>query len=235
MGYIYKIYNDINDKIYIGLTTKTLKDRFLKHYYASKEYSINPKTNQPLYRAINKYGFEHFFIELIEECNDDILPEREQYWIKQYDSYKNGYNGSYGGEGVLHYDHEQIYKLLLNSEMTCQEIAKQIGCCIPIVYEVGHAYNINLMSRAATQRWQKDSYKNNKKNQYNKKLKLINQYSLNGEFIQQFQSLSDAAQWIIENHKSLSDLKGTKGPIRNCCNQKAHRKIAYGYKWTWAS
>jgi hypothetical protein len=33
----------------------------------------------------------------IEECNNDLLNDRERYWINYYDSYKNGYNNTYGG------------------------------------------------------------------------------------------------------------------------------------------
>ena len=38
MGYIYKITNDINNKLYIGQTTNTIQDRFNKHKYRYKEY-----------------------------------------------------------------------------------------------------------------------------------------------------------------------------------------------------
>lgn len=31
MGYIYRIYNDINNKSYIGLTTNTVETRWKKH------------------------------------------------------------------------------------------------------------------------------------------------------------------------------------------------------------
>ena len=31
MGFIYKIYNDINDKVYIGQTSSTLEERFKQH------------------------------------------------------------------------------------------------------------------------------------------------------------------------------------------------------------
>ena len=37
-------------------------------------------------RAIHKYGRENFSIELLEECNIEDLNQREQYWIKKYDS-----------------------------------------------------------------------------------------------------------------------------------------------------
>ena len=35
---------------------------------------------------------------MIEECSSEQLNEREAYWIKYYDTVKNGYNCSEGGE-----------------------------------------------------------------------------------------------------------------------------------------
>ena len=57
-GYIYKIYNDVNDKIYIGQTIRTIEHRFCQHIYDSK----NEDRNYPLYCAMRKYGKEHFSI-----------------------------------------------------------------------------------------------------------------------------------------------------------------------------
>jgi hypothetical protein len=48
---------------------------------------------------MKKYGKEHFFIELIEECPIEKLNEREQYWIAKKDTYHNGYNATIGGDG----------------------------------------------------------------------------------------------------------------------------------------
>ena len=60
---------------------------------------------------MNKYGIEHFVIETIEECPDSIVNEREQYWIKFYNSYYDGYNATLGGEGTVKYDRDYIYEL----------------------------------------------------------------------------------------------------------------------------
>ena len=57
-------------------------------------------TNYKIYRAINKYGAEHFSIHLVEECPDEELNNKEIYWIGRYNSYEKGYNSTLGGEGV---------------------------------------------------------------------------------------------------------------------------------------
>lgn len=60
---IYKITNDINSKIYVGQTYKTLNERFDRHCSESKW--INTK-KMPIVHAIKKYGKCHFKIELLE-------------------------------------------------------------------------------------------------------------------------------------------------------------------------
>lgn len=75
-GKIYKIYNDVNDKLYIGKTVSSIEKRFQEHCDDSKKERCEKR---PLYNAMNKYGIEHFFIELIEECDLKELSEKEIY------------------------------------------------------------------------------------------------------------------------------------------------------------
>lgn len=95
---IYKITNLINNQCYIGKTNnfeRRKKDHLrLAFTEGHKEY------NKTLYRAIRKYGQENFSFDIIERLEDYSLSgEREKYWIRYYDSYKNGYNESEGGDG----------------------------------------------------------------------------------------------------------------------------------------
>lgn len=92
---IYKITNKINGKRYVGKTTYKLNYRFNQHVSDAYEYTYN----SALHAAIRKYGKDAFEIKLIEECDNDISSERETYWIKHYDTYKNGYNSTLGGDG----------------------------------------------------------------------------------------------------------------------------------------
>ena len=74
MSYIYKITNNINGKVYIGKTNKTIMKKFKKHCEDSLKYK-----ERPLYRAFNKYGIKSFSVNEIEECNPNIVNEREKY------------------------------------------------------------------------------------------------------------------------------------------------------------
>lgn len=96
MGYIYKITNQINGKVYIGKTSKTIEERFKEHKRKALEHP-----NRYLYDAINHYGFNNFTIEQIEECSNEYLDDREIFWIAEYNSTNPniGYNLTTGGEG----------------------------------------------------------------------------------------------------------------------------------------
>lgn len=95
---IYKITNLINNKVYIG-KTRNSERRWKDHQRLA--FTPNHKEyNKALYLAIRKYGLDNFIFEIIEELLDySLSDEKEQYWIKVYDSYNNGYNESLGGDG----------------------------------------------------------------------------------------------------------------------------------------
>lgn len=96
-GIIYKITNKINGKVYIGQTIRTVEERWKAHYYEC----VNQKLNTRLGRAIRKYGFVNFRIEVIEKTDD--LDKREIFYISKYRSCgKNGYNIKIGGSGGPH-------------------------------------------------------------------------------------------------------------------------------------
>lgn len=96
MGYIYKITNIVNNKLYIGQTRKTIEERFQMHIKKAKQH-----TNRYLYDAMNKYGYDNFIPSEIEECDDSLLDEREIYWIAYYNTTNKqyGYNMTIGGGG----------------------------------------------------------------------------------------------------------------------------------------
>ena len=96
MGYIYKIINLSNQKLYIGQTKKTIEERFKNHLKLAKRH-----INRCLYDAMNKYGYDNFTIKQIEQIPDQYLDEREKYWITYYNTTNRnyGYNMTAGGGG----------------------------------------------------------------------------------------------------------------------------------------
>lgn len=92
--FIYKISNDINNKVYIGRTTRTIKQRWKEHLQ-----SLNAGDCRQIYAAMRKYGVEHFKIEPIYECDNlDELVQAEYTLCKQYRAYTDGYNMTEAGE-----------------------------------------------------------------------------------------------------------------------------------------
>jgi group I intron endonuclease len=95
---IYKITNIQNGKIYIGFTSNH-KTRFYKHVYDS--LNLNPK--QHIHRALRKYGKEKFTFDILYQSleREHTLKTMEPFFINEYNTFKNGYNMTKGGEGVF--------------------------------------------------------------------------------------------------------------------------------------
>lgn len=104
---IYIFKNNINGKCYVGQSIK-LRSRIKNHLRNAK----NMKIDLPIYRAINKYGFHNFSIDILEsfvpdpeEPTENIikrLDDLEIKYIEEYKAYSDGYNCTKGGDfGVL--------------------------------------------------------------------------------------------------------------------------------------
>ena len=211
MAFIYKITNDINQKIYIGKTEKTIEERFKEH---CQDYKKERCEKRPLYAAMKKYGIEHFHVELVEETNNP--EEREQYWIKFYNSYgSTGYNATIGGDGKKYINVNKLIEAY-NRLGTVRAVSKETG------HDEGHISK--LLRQAGVQII--DSHKLFKE----KYSKPIIQYTKDTyEFLQIFQSTADAARWCYENHKCAVLNSGVRSHIAEVANGK--RKSAYGYIW----
>jgi group I intron endonuclease len=105
-GYIYKIINQINKKEYVGCTITTLKKRFEEHAWRC----VKTDSYTKFCNSIRKYGVENFGIELIEECDVDVIYNRERYYINLFETYDTGLNSTIGGEGCLGYKHSKEIK-----------------------------------------------------------------------------------------------------------------------------
>lgn len=99
-GYIYEIRNKINDKVYIGKTTKKYpSDRKYEHFSALRKQKHH---NQHLQNAFKKYG-EHFFefkvlVYVYSPDRLDVL-EQEFIWRNHSTDPDHGYNLTSGGDG----------------------------------------------------------------------------------------------------------------------------------------
>lgn len=87
--WIYKITNIQNNKVYIGQTIRPVEQRIHRHI----NDALNNILDTHFARAIRKYGKESFIIEVIDTASSqEELNQKEQYWIRFYDSVNKGYN-----------------------------------------------------------------------------------------------------------------------------------------------
>lgn len=93
---VYRILNRVNGKMYIGQSAKKLGKRFKAHIDKLNTFCHE---NKHLERAWHKYKPHNFTFEVLEEAQSrEELNFLEIYYIKFYDSVKNGYNKTHGGQ-----------------------------------------------------------------------------------------------------------------------------------------
>lgn len=207
MAYIYKITNNINQKVYIGKTERDIKTRWEEH--CSDARHLSDISNRPLYLAMRKYGIDAFNIEQIEET--DFPEEREKYWIEYYDSFNNGYNATIGGDGKPYLN----YNLIISAYQELQNITK-VSEMLNIdkfhLSDILKAKHIDILpSQIVSQK------------EFGQ---IVNQYDLNGVYIQSFPSYQAAAKALGKVTKSS---RGAVSHISDAC--KGKRSTAYGFKW----
>ena len=130
-GIIYKIENIITHEIYIGQTTHPrgfngrydFKGNGIERVYKKLlgNESRGESHNQHLRRSIKVFGYDAFVIDEVFDTalTIDELNEKETHYIKEFDSYKNGYNQSFGGDSVSGYNRPSG-KDCPNSKRLCQ-------------------------------------------------------------------------------------------------------------------
>lgn len=200
MGYIYKITNKINNKAYIGKTENDIALRWQQHIY-----NMSNGVQYHLYNAMRKYGLENFVFEILESnLEGDKLSTKEIEYIKLYDSFKNGYNMTIGGDGTTKYSHEDIKNKYLEFR-DLYKTASYFNCNITTVRRVLKEYNL---------------YTNFNNQDF---AKPVFQYHLTENILlNKYKSLGAAAKALNKNNISA---------IKQACEKTISQ--AYGYRWSY--
>lgn len=106
---IYKAYNHIENKYYIGQSIEGITKRKNKHI--RKAFSKNPESRNKWQKAIVQYYrfIEWSVEEYIDITNKSLeevqneLNNKEIFYIKKYDSFVNGYNSTPGGGNCINH------------------------------------------------------------------------------------------------------------------------------------
>jgi group I intron endonuclease len=216
MGYIYKITNKTDGKIYVGQTTKTLEERW-KHHCKMKGNC------RYLKRAFEKYGIDNFVFEMVCNCSNEELDKFEIQYMSEFNSMvPNGYNLRKGGNGGRHHEETKekisaslkgrtyINRCDWTGKHHSEESKKKISDALK-----GRTY-----VRVVEHNWSgKHHSEESKKKMSDSHNKRINQYDLDNNFIKTFDSITNAAKETNNN----------RGSIGKCCNNK--HKTAGGFIW----
>lgn len=208
---IYMIRNKINDKKYIGQSVD-IWYRYRNHLSESYNRNCNKKAyNMAIHKAIRKYGENNFEIIVLEECSEEKLDEREIYWIDYYDTYNNGYNQTIGGDSfVKRIDRNNIYRLWDDGN-SVSEIHKITGHNKHNIIYILEGYD-SYSSEESRRRGIKVYSKSNSKRVY--------MYDINGKYICEFSSITDASKKTNTSH----------GDISACIHGR--QKSANNYMWS---
>ena len=255
-GIIYK-YTSPSGKVYIGQTLdeKRRKKEFLdlNVRYAGERIEL----------ARKKYGPQNFEYEIIESKEYSDLEEAlislnllEAYYIGIYNSYKNGYNMTYGGEGVrgivfsnevkekisntlkIYFKHNaNPFKGRKHTEETKNKL-REIAKGRPSPFK-GRTWSEEdrkrLSERAKLNVGEKNGFYGKKHNEKTKKLigeansKPVVQIDKNtNNIIKRYNSAKEAGD-------SLGKPRGNSEIIKVCKKYVSpsgkHYKTAFGYKW----
>lgn len=103
---VYKVIFP-NNKIYIGITTKSLASRQKEHYRR-----MNSSVDWKFYNALRKYkGLETWEVLNCSATSWEELCKLERYYISEFDSCNNGYNCTSGGDGNFNPSKEVLEKM----------------------------------------------------------------------------------------------------------------------------
>lgn len=210
MGLIYKITNP-NGKIYVGQTSQTLHERMKQHKCIRdkrKKTAIN--------NSIVKYGFEAHIIEILEDnIPDELLNEREIYWIAELKSYslenKNGLNMTKGGEGgCMPWKHDAAR--VAKARQRRGEKAPGWGRKLPEEMKRRIAEGVSKYNRANGIKPSAECHRKSKELQY----VPVVAYDRNGDFIGEYPYIKAAADALGLYRKCVNDTvngiqKHTKG------------------------
>jgi group I intron endonuclease len=103
---VYRITNLTNSKFYIG-SSNNLSTRFRVYFNVNQLI----RSNMYIYKAILKYGYSKFSLDIIEYCEPNLLISREQYYL---DLLKPEYNILKNAHSFLGFKHSDETRIIMS-------------------------------------------------------------------------------------------------------------------------
>ncbi len=206
-GIIYRVTHKESGKVYVGASTKSIEERKKDHIKKSKKAK-----SYAFQQAIATHGPEAFKWEQIDTANNvDELAQKEKEYILKYNSKNEGYNTD-GGGGFP----KKVYQYsLVSGQLVCQYSSLQsAGNAVNAVKSaIGKACNSN----SKTCKGYVWSYSSTFPKHINdNRTKVVQQFSLKGQFINEYKSVSEASKETNCNKTSIS--KVCRGERKSCGN-----------------
>ena len=203
-----------NGKVYVGGTTN-MKKRWSRHK------GMTYKGNNHLNNSFREFGVDKHSFKILEECERNILEEREIFWKTQYLSEVGGDMTQvlfhYVNDGKILTEHSKATKKRISESM---QIAKANS-----TYSATDDVERNSkISKAMLGVKRSDEVKRKLSRPHIWNYKRVAQYTKDGVFIAEFESIKAAAAAVGGNNGAISTaLKGF--------NKRSKIHTAYGYKW----
>ncbi len=228
MAYIYSITNTINQKKYIGKTSKDNPyDRWKEHISHSKALdntvAYSSLHTMPIIRALRKYGSDKFKFNVLVECDDNDVSNLEKKYIEQYNTYYTGYNATFGGEGIKK-DPDQWSNHPHSKAVSCYTLEGNYICDYPTVgvaalETLGHTPSHSdrgcitacikgkcFQSMNYRWTWKGEKLKEWKDKQIRIRTRVYGYHSITGEY-KEWDSQADCAEEIEGNRKANANVK----------------------------
>lgn len=239
---VYLITNKINGKMYVGITKRGYKSRFVEHISSA---ACGSKTI--LHNAIRKYGKENFDLSLLEsDVDESIIGERERYYIALYNTYykyRKGYNMTIGGNGTIGYQFTDEVKHRMSLANTGRKYSKERNEKIRKAM-LGREYLPEWRTALSKARMGKYGGKSNpfygKQHNAKTKSKISNansKYTIyqfdkeTGSVLREFKNSMDAGRWVVDNGYSKAKPDTCVTRILLVCRSENPNCTAYGFKW----
>lgn len=229
-GIIYAATNTVNGKMYIGKTVNGLEGRSKQHYFNAHNKN-HSAYNTKFYKAIRKHKLDIFWSVIKKDINEEDIDKYEAHYINKYNTYKNGYNSTMGGEGCTGLVHSKEAKQKMSKSASERNRgSKNPRFGKPVSKEtrlkISKANKGNILTPEQKKK-QSESLKGRvvaeeTRNKISK--------SKNGRVILVFKNKHFVGEWLNQR-KCARDLGIPRSCIQKCLKNKTLYKRCYGFKY----